>query len=83
MRELREEFQAQRRPETPRALRTVRGTLEREFREQLLAQTGEISPDDPRRLDDILKEVAAAARRLRPQVRERTRSLIAAQAQDE
>lgn len=83
MRELREEFQAQRMPDAPRALRTVRGTLEREFREQLLSETGDILPDDPRRLDVILSTVAAAARKLRPQLRERMRALVAAQAQAE
>lgn len=83
MRELREEFQAQRLPEVPRGLRTVRGTLEREFREQLLAQTGEVPADDPRRLDDILSEVAAAARHLRLQVRGRMRELVAEQARSE
>ena len=79
MRELRAEFQAQRLPELPRSLRFVRGTLEREFREQLLTLTGVIEPNDPRRLDDILNNVAAAAKSQRSAVRGRMRALVAAQ----
>jgi hypothetical protein len=79
MRELRAEFQAQELPELPRSLRFVRGTLEREFREQLLAITGEIGPDDPRRLENILTDVAAATKSLRGTVRGRMRELVAAQ----
>lgn len=58
------------------ALRNLRRDLELEFRRRLFEDVGEIGADDPRALNDILDEVAHAARNLRPDMLAYATSLV-------
>ncbi|MEZ4522658.1 MAG: hypothetical protein R3A46_13580 [Thermomicrobiales bacterium] len=49
-------------------VRRVRGTLERIYREKLLAETGPIMADDPRSPNQIVNDIRSRSRELRPEL---------------
>lgn len=68
MQELRAMVAASSRGDDKRTLRALRRDIELEFKRRLYDRLGEISADDPRRLGEILDEVALAARELRSEM---------------
>jgi hypothetical protein len=76
MREIREMVEARHGGEDRRLVRLVRGSLDRLFRERLIAEHGEIPAHPEQPFPALLESVAQASRSLRPEMRQTAARLI-------